>query len=343
MSLPTSAMHHVALTDADALAPTTEVQAPHGVRLCATDRCCLLYLGGATTVLAAHLAGWRGTMPQPLLALRVILTHGAVAGVAMAAPSLRVARWRALRFLGRAYPLLLMGALYACVGLINRQLGGARHFDPVVANWDERLFGGQPALELMQAAPSPLLSGLLHLAYLLYFPMLALGPLLLWRAGDRTGAERTLFATTLAFFACYAVFLLFPVLGPSYVWSLPQGAAADVWTARAARALFSNGDAWGSAFPSAHVATSMVAAWFTIRARPSLSWFFAPVVAAIGGAVVYSGIHYGSDAVAGLLLALSVITAVEAAWPVATAVGSEADRPGRALPDPAELARLTTP
>lgn len=276
------------------------------------DQVALTYLAVATVVLSAHLAGWRsigGTLEHHLAA-SVLGAHGLVALCALTAPRLRRSGQPFFAALGDWYPLLTMLLLYTSVGLLNRGIGDGTHYDRLVMHWDQLLFGHQPAYEWPRNDPSSLLSWALHVCYLLYFPLLAIGPAVLWRRGQRDAACRAILATTTAFFACYLIFMLFPVAGPSYLWPTPDSAAADVWPARAARALFFRGDAWGSAFPSAHVATSVVATIFAIRGWRPLAWVTVPPTLGILFAVVYSQIHYGTDALAGTVLAAIVAVAM---------------------------------
>jgi hypothetical protein len=274
------------------------------------DQVSLAYLAIAMVILSAHLTGWRAGTDVPDMVNRVLLAHFIVGALALTAPLLRRSSSRLLVILGDWYPLLTMMLLYASVGVLNRGIGDGRHFDDLVMQWDRQLFGRDIAYTWMRAEPYTALSWMLHACYLAYFPLLIVGPIVLWWRGDRPAAQRAIFATTLAFLACYSTFLLFPVAGPAYVWPTPDSAAAGVWPARAARALFFRGDAWGSGFPSAHVATSLVATTFAVRGWRSLAWITVPPTLGILGAVVYSQIHYGTDALAGFGLALVVIAVV---------------------------------
>lgn len=278
--------------------------------LALVDRVSLAYLSIAMVILSAHLAGWHQGPESPRLVAAVVGAHLIVGAFAVGAPWLRRSGSPLLSLLGDWYPLLTMMLLYASVGVINRGIGDGHSFDELVMRWDRIVFGQDIAYTLMRGEPNLALSWLLHFCYLAYFPLLIVGPAVLWVRGDRPAAQRCIFATTLAFLACYAAFLLFPVAGPAYVWPTPEIAAASVWPARAARAIFFHGDAFGSGFPSAHVATSLVATTFAVRGWPRLAWLTVPPTLGILGAVVYSQIHYGTDAVAGLVLAALVIVAV---------------------------------
>jgi membrane-associated phospholipid phosphatase len=73
--------------------------------------------------------------------------------------------------------------------------------------------------------------------------------------------------------------------------------------------LLERADAWGSAFPSSHVAASMVATIFAWRGSRRLGAVLAVPTVGILFAVVYGQIHYGVDALGGVAVALLVAVA----------------------------------
>lgn len=202
------------------------------------------------------------------------------------------------------YPLAIDWALYAEVGLLNRSRGVSH--DALLQRWEQWLFGTQPAQAWMAAWPSPAVSTLLHLGYLSKYPML-LAPLALWLGGRRAAAREVLFLTILTFYSCYALFLLFPVAGPRYVLPAPSGAAATTAAAAFTRALLEAGSAWGTAFPSAHVAVTIVVSVSILRFSRRLGLPLVLLTALLTVGTVYGGFHYAIDALAGALLAAFVL------------------------------------
>ena len=78
---------------------------------------------------------------------------------------------------------------------------------------------------------------------------------------------------------CYAVFLAFPVAGPRYLFPPAVNAATTVPAAAVTHRLLQGASAWGTAFPSSHVAVALVAAVCAWRGfRPPLApcWFPPP-------------------------------------------------------------------
>ncbi len=107
-------------------------------------------------------------------------------------------------------------------------------------------------------------------------------------------------------------FLFFPVAGPRYAFSLTSNAATQVWPARIAQRVLDAGDSWGAAFPSSHVAGAAVATLCALRFWRPLGWVLLPWMVGLVFAVVYGQFHYAIDAIAGLVVAVVVVTSLNA-------------------------------
>jgi membrane-associated phospholipid phosphatase len=209
------------------------------------------------------------------------------------------------RFLGEWYPMLLLGALYAEVGVLNVDLG--YQHDQVIQRLEVWVFGSQLSYRWIREMPNPVLSWLLHSCYLAYYAILYASPLGLWFSGRRDAARHTIFAVMVTFYICYVVFLFFPVAGPRYAFDVAHNAATNVFPARATQWLLDLGDSWGAAFPSSHVAAAVVAAVCALRYWRALGLVLAPLTLGLVLSVVYGQFHYAVDAVAGLLVAGAVL------------------------------------
>lgn len=205
------------------------------------------------------------------------------------------------------YPLLLLPALYSELGMMNAHLGVVETFarDSVVQSWEAALFGGQVSYDWIRSAPSVFWSGLLHLAYLGYYPIIVVGPVTLILLGRRADGRRVLLSTMIAFVACYVVFALFPVAGPNYAFAHPVGDVREVWSAQLVYSLLARGSAFGTAFPSSHVAATVAATVALWRIyRPLALAVLVPTVLLIVS-TVYCQMHYAVDAAAGLALGVA--------------------------------------
>jgi membrane-associated phospholipid phosphatase len=267
-------------------------------RLAAIDRWTLAYVAIVSVALA-----WRWPSgPSGREAL--IVAHLLLVTVAVVAPRAREAG-PVGQFLGDWYPIILLTALYAEIGLLN--LAGGLVHDPLVQRWEAALFGAQPSREWIRAQPHWWISWPLHLAYLSYYPAVLGAPLALWASGRRASARLTILLTMVAFYVCYVVFLFFPVAGPRYAFALAGNEAAQSGIAVFTQQLLDGGDSWGAAFPSSHVAAALTASVSAGWGWRPLGWILVPMSVLLVFGTVYGQYHYAVDAVAGVGLAVVIL------------------------------------
>jgi membrane-associated phospholipid phosphatase len=265
------------------------------VRLAPLDRATLVYLCVAFAFTLAR--GPRRFPAGPLLPSALV-----AAGVLAAWLAPRARRAGGFgQLLAEFYPLLLTLALYRHVGLVN-DAARVGH-DALVQGWEQALFGAQASLVWIRAFPSPAWSTLMHAAYLSFYLILAASTLGLWLAKRREAARATVFALAVTFYLCYMAFLLFPVAGPRYSFPLAANRATAVPMAVLAQRVLERGSAWGTAFPSSHVAAALVAAVCAWRAWRPLGAVLLPISILLSLATVYCQFHYAVDALAGAALA----------------------------------------
>jgi PAP2 superfamily protein len=263
-------------------------------RLAPIDIATLIYVA-FTTTFALLFAG----SDRPWL----LTAHALVVAVVLLAPSARAAG-SVGRFVGDWYPILLVSGLYAEVGLLNLAYG--HHYDSAIQRLEQWVFGSQVSFRWIRAMPNPALSWVLHSCYLSYFAILVSAPLGLWVSGRRDGARLTIFAVMATLYLCYTASLFFPVTGPRYAFPLAHNAATHVLPARATQWLLDMGDSWGTAFPSSHVAASIVAVLCALRFWRPLGLALVPPTIGLTFAVVYGQFHYGVDAISGIVVAIAV-------------------------------------
>jgi membrane-associated phospholipid phosphatase len=200
-----------------------------------------------------------------------------------------------------------------------------------IQRFEAWVFGSQVAYRWIREEPNVTLSWILHSCYLAYYPILYASPLGLWLVGRRDASRRTIFAVMVTFYLCYLVFLFFPVAGPRYAFDAANNAASNVGPARFAQWLLDRGDSWGAAFPSSHVAASVVATGMALRYWRTLGLVLLPFTAGLILAVVYGQFHYAVDALAGLVVAaliLGVMQTAEADEPLRVPVANLGVEPG---------------
>jgi membrane-associated phospholipid phosphatase len=216
-------------------------------------------------------------------------------------------------------PLFLGPFLYVELRWLIPGLGQP-HFDPLVQRWEHALFGGSPSQAWAPAMPIPLLSETLHLAYASYYLLVLVPPIALYIRGQRDAYAATMLAFTLVYGACFATYVLFPVDGPRY---LVGPAAAPEGPVRAfVLHLLEAGSSRGTAFPSSHVAASVVASLCALTFQRRLGLVVALLTAGLTLGTVYGGFHYGVDALAGGLTGALCWLAARRLWRAVAAAGS---------------------
>ena len=193
-------------------------------------------------------------------------------------------------------PLLLGPLLY--VELRWSIPGAGRpHADALVAMWESRVFPSDPSRTLAGAWPSVVLSEMLHAAYVSYYALMYVPPVLLWLRRRHREFGATVLALVVVYTLCFGIYTLFPVDGPRFLHgpaSAPHGPVRNFVVA-----LLESGSSRGTAFPSSHVAASLVAAVCALRFSRRLGWVVAVLAGGLAVGAVYGGYHYAIDIVAG--------------------------------------------
>ncbi len=207
--------------------------------------------------------------------------------------------------LRQIYPLLLLLALYASLDLLNGGGAIATH-DQIVQRWEQALFGMQVSREWWRRAPSGFWSMVFHSAYLSYYILIPLPvAYFAWRR-DWTSVGRTVLLLMATFLACYVVFLVYPVAGPYYEFERPVAGFVANLPARLVYGTLAEGSAYGAAFPSSHVAATVVATGTALAGARRLGLLMAPFALLLTVGVVYTQMHYAVDVLAGLIVAVIV-------------------------------------
>jgi membrane-associated phospholipid phosphatase len=236
----------------------------------------------------------------------VMLGHALIPALAWALSTTPVNRSQGGHVLRELYPLFLLIGLYAALDPLARATGMAVH-DATVQRWELALFGMQPSRLIWQAFPSPLLSSLLHASYLAYYGIVAVPPLVLAFQRKWTHVRWYVFTVLLTFVICYIVFLFFPVAGPYYEFDRPAAWFLDNGPARMVYAVLAGGSSYGAAFPSSHVAATLVSTAAAWRASRLMGAILAVPAALLTVAVVYCQMHYAVDALAGIAVAVGCL------------------------------------
>lgn len=197
---------------------------------------------------------------------------------------------------------------------------GMPHHDATIVSWERAFFPSNPSATLATRWHVPLLSELLHFAYASYYLIVYLPPIALYVTGRREAFVKTVLALTIVYGACFITYALFPVDGPRYL--VGPAAAPDGPVRRFVLALLERGSSRGTAFPSSHVAASLVSALCALRYQRQVGLVVAPFVVALVIATVYGGYHYAVDALVGVILGFLAWLASVTLWSAAESRGA---------------------
>jgi len=226
-------------------------------------------------------------------------------------------------FLRQFYPILLYTVFYRETELINGLVGVSR-LDPSFVQFEHRLFGVQPSVALMKAAPELWLSEVLYAAYFSYYLMIAgVGAWLLWR--NPPAFRHFVAVVSFVFYVCYVIYMFVPVVGPRLLFRdtperslysvLYAGETLPAFPESVRHGMFFQVMAWiygtfearSAAFPSSHVAVAVTTLWFSWRYLRPIRWVHGVLAGLLCLSTVYCGYHYAVDVPAGILIAAILV------------------------------------
>lgn len=200
------------------------------------------------------------------------------------------------------------------------------NFDYIFAQWEQSLFGCQPALLFSEALPWPVVSELMDMGYASYYPMIIV-VIMFYFFYRYEEYERASFIVLTSFFIYYFMFLLIPAAGPTFYYnavgvsdishgvfpniidyfnycreSLPSPGYKDGFFYQLVEQAKAAGERPTAAFPSSHVGVStvlMLLVWHAKNRR--MFYIMLPFYILLCLSTVYIQAHYAIDAIAGLV------------------------------------------
>jgi membrane-associated phospholipid phosphatase len=208
---------------------------------------------------------------------------------------------RALQFARHWYPLAVYIFFFEELqGLVHAIFPG--WFDRWLILFDYNFGGVHPTAWLSRFA-TPELNDFMQFSYMTYFLYLVILPGILYAQGKRAEFWTVMVATAIAHYSVYVIAVLFPVESPYFALAslrlAPLEGGACTSTIEFIERL---GRVHGGAFPSAHVAGSMVALLAARRYKPWLFWTCLPFFFTLCVATVYGRYHYIADVLAGIVV-----------------------------------------
>jgi len=208
------------------------------------------------------------------------------------------------RFLRHWYPLpLYVGFFEELRGLVHLIFPG--WFDASLLRFDFWLCGAQPAVWMSQFA-RPALNDFMQFSYMTYFLYLVVLPTLLYAERSTRAFWTVMTSTALTHYTVYVIGVVFPIESPHFSLAhAPLPPLTGGFSTSLIELIEIYGRVHGAAFPSAHVAGSMVAILCTWRYRRWLFWVTLPFFVCMMVATVYGRYHYVADVLAGMLVGVA--------------------------------------
>ena len=254
------------------------------------------------------------------------------------------------QFLRIFYPQAIFGPLFREAIMLSGTVNGGRSNDAVFAMADQAIFGFQPAVEFSRIfGNSYLMNEIMFAAYFSFFVIFTFTPWIGWFKGDREEAKREMTILSLYMLPVYIFYVFFRVEGPKYFLPVLHeswyGSFNGMFFTRFFQFAFGLTNLSGAAFPSSHVAVSVMMAFFAARTAPRLLPLYIVDVFLIMSSTVYIYAHWFSDVIGGLAVILVLLPLFEALhgpldrWITGRRNKNPRPAPGRAGRDITEVAK----
>ncbi len=205
-------------------------------------------------------------------------------------------RW--LRILRRYYPAVLFTFYYEQSGsLVHVFFDG--WFDAQIVAFENSILGFQPAVAVEEWF-SPILNEIIIGCYVSYYVWLPAGLIYLLMRGRESEADKMILSASIAFFASYATFMLYPAEGPRYHLVELFSAQMEGWLfVPLVKQIMDTAAVHGGAMPSSHTAVALIVLIFVWRHSRFVRYLLAVIFIGLMLGCVWGRFHYISDVIVG--------------------------------------------
>ena len=167
------------------------------------------------------------------------------------------------------------------------------------------LFGVEPTIWAQQFY-RPWLTELLSFCYAAYLPLTILIPVILFAQRKDLEARKTMLGIVLCFYCGYIFYILFPAVPPRLaIANLYTHDFEGGYLLAAQRAMVSISESSSrAAFPSLHIAITILTLTYAFQFVRKLFWFLLPLGMGLLTATIYLRHHYAVDLIAGVPLSI---------------------------------------
>lgn len=252
----------------------------------------LLFSAVLILVCRANVPRWWALLP----------IHLGLIGLICGLVAARLRQTPVLAGLSHWYPAMLSLFFFEEIGALVHAIHPG-WFDSYLIAADYWLFGAHPTVWIERFS-GYWMTEYMQLVYTSYF-LLTLGfGLHLWLRGRGAAFATFIASTCAAYYICYVVFVLFPIESPHHTLAhLQQVALTGGPFTALINLIEEHGRVHGGAFPSAHVAGSVVVLLSAWRYAPRAARWLTPIVVSICVATIYGRYHYVMDVLAGIVVA----------------------------------------
>jgi membrane-associated phospholipid phosphatase len=203
------------------------------------------------------------------------------------------------------YPVIFLFSIFETFFMLLPFFNSLR-LDAVMANIDRALLGVDPTVWIEHWV-QPLLTDIMYLFYLFYFPMPIIILGWLYAKGKMQEVEESFFLYLVCYYGAYILYFFIPVEGPRFYLRGLQTVALDgVVLSEPIRSLIDTLEPNKlDAFPSLHAAILTITMLVTYRHNRKLFYAFIPCALGITVSLIYLRYHYVIDVIAGFLWAVA--------------------------------------
>lgn len=208
---------------------------------------------------------------------------------------------RALSFVRGIYPVLLFGYFFTSGHAFNRIIF-RDWLDPWFMSIDKSIFGYYPSLEWGKIWSQTWAQELFHAAYFCYYPMIAGLPVYLYFKQPKAFKE-LIFNLTFVFYLCYTIYSVLPVIGGRFIpeaMEITRTYRAGLFT-HIMVFIYRHSGHLGGAFPSSHIAITLVLTVAALRFVRPVGVVFAVIAFFLSIATVFCHYHWAIDACMGII------------------------------------------
>jgi len=197
-------------------------------------------------------------------------------------------------------PLPIIFGSYQFAGWVGRRLARPS-VDRALLEWDQRLFGTNPGVWLVDFLPRVVL-GLFEVFYFSYYILVLTAPLVLYLRQGRGALWHFWTTAAVGFWFCDLLFPWFPSTPPRLLDSIflygGPAQAVNWW-------VLNHFSIHGNVFPSSHVAAAVSFDLCHFRYNRRQGWLFGIWAAGLTVSTVSGGYHYGVDAAGGVAVGIA--------------------------------------